>query len=118
MNGPQKRILLLVPTTSYRTRDFLNAAYRLGLDVLLGTDEKQALDEVAGSALTAFDFEDVEKGAEQIEAFAAGQPLDAVVGVDDGSNALAARAAERLGLTSSGFEAVMDARNKHRFRHG
>ncbi len=116
MADEQKRVLLLVPTTSYRTRDFLNAAYLLGLDVVLGTDEKQALEEISDGGLAALDFDDPERGAEQIVALAGERGFEAVIGVDDGSNMLAARASERLGLANNPYAAVLDAKDKHRFR--
>jgi len=109
------RLLLLVPTTSYRTHDFLEAAHRLGVEVVLGSNQRQVLEEVSGATLTV-DLEHPERGAEQVLSFARERPLDAVVSVDDGASAVAARAARALGLPHNPPQAVETARNKHRFR--
>ena len=37
------RILLLLPTGTYRAADFLAAAARLGVDVVVGSEHRQAL---------------------------------------------------------------------------
>ncbi len=57
-----------------------------------------------------------ERGAATIERYAADHPLDAVVGVDDGSTLVAAVAAERLGLPHNPVAAVERSRDKARAR--
>ncbi len=109
------RLLLLVPTTSYRTHDFMEAAHRLGVEVVLGSNQRQVLEEVSGATLTV-DLDNPERGTEQVLSYAAEHPLDAVVSVDDGSSAVAARAAMALGLPHNPPAAVETARNKYRFR--
>ena len=109
------RLLLLVPTTSYRTHDFMAAAHRLGVEVVLGSNQRQVLEEVSGATLTV-DLDNPERGTKQVLSFAAERPLDAVVSVDDGSSAVAARAAKALGLPHNPPQAVETARNKYRFR--
>ena len=37
------RVLLLIPTTSYQTADFLSAAQTLDVDVVVGSNEPQVL---------------------------------------------------------------------------
>ena len=37
------RLLLLIPTTSYRTRDFLGAAERRGVEVAVGLNQDSVL---------------------------------------------------------------------------
>jgi len=39
-----ERVLLLLPTSTYRTRDFLDAAERLGVEVVVGSEETSALE--------------------------------------------------------------------------
>ena len=97
------RVLLLIPTTSYRASDFVNAAYRLGVEVVVGSNRRQAIE---AGATTTIDFRDVAKGARQIAAYARDRPLDAVVGVDDETALLAATASEILGLAHNPPEAV------------
>jgi biotin carboxylase len=106
------RLLLLIPTTSYRTHDFIAAAERLGVEVVVGSDQPSVLAELTGRTL-ALDFDDTEASAAQI---AASGPFDAVVPVDGGGVAVAAAAAARLGLPQNAPEAVRIARNKYYFR--
>ena len=108
------RLLLLIPSASYRGHDFMEAAARLGVDVVVGSDQPLVLAEVSGG-LTV-DFDDLDAGVAEIAAYAAQHPLDAIVAVDGGANGVAARAAEKLGLPHNPSEAVETARNKHRFR--
>ena len=107
------RVLLLIPTTSYRASDFVNAAHRLDVEVVVGSNRRQALE---AGATTTIDFRDVAKGAGQIAAYARERPLDAVVGVDDETALLAATASEALGLAHNPPDAVATAGDKHRFR--
>ncbi len=110
------RLLLLISTTSYRASDFLNAAHRLGVEVIVGSNRRQALEKFSGGGTVTIDFRDLDKGVSQIAALARARPLAAIVGVDDESTGLAALAAAALGLAHNPPEAVAAAANKHRFR--
>ena len=109
-----KRLLLLVPTTSYRVGDFLAAAHRLGVDVAVGSGRPQVL-ERHGRTVTV-DFADPEKGVRQIVAYAGRYPLLAIVPTDDETTHLAALASRALGLPHNTPESVEAAGNKFRFR--
>ncbi|MCH7485926.1 MAG: ATP-grasp domain-containing protein [Proteobacteria bacterium] len=109
-----KRLLLLVPTTSYRVGDFLAAAQRLGVDVAVGSDQPQVL-ESHGRTVTV-DFLDLEKGVRQIVAYAGRYPLLAIVPTDEETTLLAALASRELGLAHNTPESVEAAGNKFRFR--
>jgi biotin carboxylase len=106
------RILLLLPTRTYRTSDFLAAADRLGVDVVVGAERRNALESLAGGGTLRVPLDDIERGASTIEAYAREHPLDGVVGVDDGSIVVAAAAAERLGLPHNPASAVERSRDK------
>ena len=95
------RILLLLPTRTYRTADFLAAADRLGVEVVVGAERRNALESVAGAGTLRVQLDDPARGGATIERYARERRLDAVVGVDDGSTLVAAAAAERLGLPQS-----------------
>ncbi len=110
------RLLLLIPTTSYRTSDFVSAAHRLGVEVVVGSNRRQALEAYSGGGTVKIDFKDVGKGVEQILAYARERPLGAIVGVDDETAALAAAAAAALGLPHNPPASVATAADKHRFR--
>jgi biotin carboxylase len=110
------RLLLLMTTTTYRAHDFLAAARRLGIEVVIGSDRPQALEDLLpGKALT-LDFLHPEVGAQTIVTLAGQRPLDAIVAVDDDGVLIAAMAAEALHLSHNAVAAVYAARNKYRLR--
>jgi len=115
-NPPMTRILLLLPTRTYRTADFLAAADRLGLDVVVGAERRNVLESVAGAGTLRVPLDDPERGAATIERYARDGRLAAVVGVDDGSTLVAAAAAERLGLPHNSVAAVERSRDKAQAR--
>ena len=110
-----KRLLLLMPSTTYRATDFVAAASRLDVELVVGSERRQALERMTGGTAT-FNFRNIDRGVQQIAAFAAKRPLDAIVAVDDEAVILAARAAETLSLPHNRPDAVAATRNKHRFR--
>ena len=110
------RLLLLIPTTSYRVGDFLEAARRLDVEVTVGSDRRQILEEFAEGRTVTLDFGDPERGTRQIVDFARRLPLRAIVATDEETTLLAARASEALGLPHNSPRSVAAAGNKHRFR--
>lgn len=110
------RILLLVPITTYRIGDFLDAAERLGLDVAVGSDQRHVLQEFSGGGTVTIDFKDVDRGTAQIVDYAGTYPLTAIVGIDDETTMVAAKASQALGLRYNAPESVEATRNKYRFR--
>jgi biotin carboxylase len=118
MDDPSKpkRLLLLVPTTSYRIGDFLDAAERLGIDAAVGSDQAQVLEPFSDGRTTTVEFGDLNRGLSQIVAYNARYPLAAIIGVDDETTLLAAMAAEELGLPRNSPDSVNATTNKHLFR--
>ena len=112
----QDRLLLLIPTTSYRVADFLNAAQRLGVDVAVGSNQRQVLEAFADGRTVTINFQDLEKGVREICAYAGDYPLSAVLGVDEETTVLASKASEALGLAHNAPESVEATANKFRFR--
>lgn len=110
------RLLLLVPTTSYRIGDFLAAAERLGAEVTVGSDEREVLEALSGDRALSIDLGDPHAATDRIAEYAGRQPLAAVVGVDQETAVIAARAAQRLGLPHNDPDAVVRAVDKRRFR--
>lgn len=108
------RVLLLVPSASYRASDYLDAARALELQVIVGCDEELLLAGISGSLQLHLD--DPDSAADAIVALDGVTPLDAVVAVDDQGTFIAARAAERLGLRGNHPDAVAAARDKLRMR--
>ena len=112
----QDRLLLLIPTTSYRVADFLNAAHRLGVDVAVGSNQQQVLEAFADGRTVTINFQDLEKGVREICAYARDYPLSAILGVDEETTVLASKASKALGLAHNAPEAVEATANKFRFR--
>lgn len=106
------RILILMSTRTYRAAAFLTAAARLGVEVTVGTEVDQPLSGLAPGATVALDFKRPRVAEQQIAAFAATYPLDAVVGVDDDTTVLAAVTAAALGLPHNSVDSVKAARYK------
>ena len=110
------RVLLLIPTTTYRTSAFLDAATRLELEVVIGCDESQALAPLTPGNSLALDFRDPGKALAQIERMAGEAPFQAVIGVDDKTLVLAAMANQALALPHNSVESVQATRNKYLMR--
>ncbi len=111
-----KRLLLLLPSTSYRAADFLDAAERLGIEVVVGSNERQALESVVPGKTITLDFTDLKESAERAVAFAKDSPLDAVVSADEDAIVLAAMISEALSLPHNPVSAAAAAKDKHRLR--
>ena len=110
------RVLLLLPTRTYRAHDFMEAARRLGVAMVVGTDRQQAFAALFPGSHLRLDFLRPRQAVRAIVAFARSYPLDAVVAVDDDGTLLAAAAAKALGLPHNPVAAVAATRNKHRLR--
>ena len=111
-----QRLLLLLPTTTYRTHDFLDAARTLGVEIVCASEEPSTFEGHAPDNFLTLDFADPDDAAAKVAALAGRRPLAAVVGVDDLTAVAAAAIAERLGLRASGRAAVAAARDKYQMR--
>jgi biotin carboxylase len=101
------RVLLLVPARTYRAADFLLAASRLGLDLVVGSDGALPL---GGRPVVHVDPGDVQDSAARLLARCG--PVDAVVAADTPMLVLAAAVAARMGLAHNPVEAVIAATDK------
>jgi biotin carboxylase len=112
--GGERRLLLLVPTQSYRADDFLAAARRLGVPVVVGTDRCHRIEDAFGPSegLLSLDYRHPDRAVEEIAAEAARRPIGGVVPGDDATALLAAQAAERLGLRRNPPAAARRSANK------
>ncbi len=113
--GPT-RVLLLLPTNTYRAHDFIEAAARLGVLTVVGSERRQALEDIAPATSLTLDLARPEEAAGQIARFAAEHPLKAVIPTDDQTAIVAAVAARRLGLPHNTEEAARAARRKDLLR--
>jgi biotin carboxylase len=110
------RVLLLMPTTSYRARDFIDAAERLGIEVIVGTDRRQALENVLPGHTLTLDFADPQGRLGAILELDREKPLGAVIGVDDETTVMAALTSEALGLPHNPVASARAARDKYETR--
>jgi len=107
---------LLLPTRTYRTEDFIDAARTLGVDLVCASEKPSTMEALAPDSLLTLDFGDPGDAAARVASWTSERPLAAVVGVDDVTAAAAAAIAERLGLRASAPAAVAAARDKYQMR--
>src|SRR2546426_1150489 len=111
MPNSMARLLLLLPTTTYRTQAFVDAATKLGVDLVCASERPSTLEERAPDHLITVDFADPDGAAEALARFARRRPIDAVVAVDDLTTVVAAAVAARLGLRSNPVVAAILGRD-------
>jgi biotin carboxylase len=101
------RVLLLVPARTYRAADFLIAANRMGLDLVVGSDGALPL---GGHPVVHTDPRDPSGSADRLIAHSG--PAAAVVAVDTPMLVLAATVAKRMGLPHNPVDAMAAATDK------
>jgi biotin carboxylase len=106
------RVLLLVPARTYRATDFLVAAGRLGLELVIGSDGALPLSD---RLVVRVDLGDLAASVDRLVA-RCGQ-VDAVVAVDTPMLLLAAATAARMGLPHNPVDAVLASTDKAIQRH-
>ncbi len=114
MIGAVAHVLLILPTSTYRAADFLEAAEALGLELSVASEEAVPL--VDSDRFVEIDCAHPEESAERVAAFAVSRPIDAIVPVDDRGVLIAALAARRLGLPHNPPDAAAATRNKAMLR--
>src|SRR5947209_19324776 len=116
MLRPSPRLLLLLPTVTYRTVAFVEAARRLGAELTVASERPSTFERANPTGLITLDFADPAHAAEQARAFARTHLVHGVVAVDDDTAVVAAAIAEELGLRGNPVAAARAARDKHRQR--
>ena len=106
------RVMLLIPTASWRAPDFMAAADKLGLDVVVASDIDQPLADMYPGRWLTLPYHDPQRGAQAVARYADRFPLDAVVAVDDPGIHVAALASETLELPANRAESVLATRDK------
>ena len=110
------RVLLLIPTTSYKTGDFLRAARKLDVDVTVASEEPSTLEAIDPTGLVTLDFRDPGACARRVAELTKTTAISAVVGVDEDTVVAATAIAEALGLPHNPPSAVAAARHKGAMR--
>jgi biotin carboxylase len=107
-----RRLLLLFTTTGYNGRDFVEAARKLGVAAVLGTDRCHLLEDPWHDGAIPVRFEEPEWAVAEILAFAREHPLHALIPVGDRPAVVAALASQALGLRHNPPQAAAATRNK------
>ncbi|MFN0059602.1 MAG: ATP-grasp domain-containing protein [Planctomycetota bacterium] len=110
------RVLLVVPTSTYRAEDFIATARALNVAVTVASEELSSVAALNPADLIVIDFRDRARARTQALAFHARHPITAVVGVDDRAAPVAGWIADALGLPHHSVAAIEAARNKHKLR--
>jgi biotin carboxylase len=110
------RVLLLLPTSTYRADAFLEAARTLGVEVTLGLERTAVLLDRPQYDWLSLNFSEPARSIEAVLQYARECPVHAVLGVDDSTVILAAQISEALGLPHNPVEAVTIAKNKFLMR--
>lgn len=108
------RVLVVLPSASYRTPDFVAAAESLGVELAVASEEDPPLD--LGQRFVRVDCADPNAAAAAIVSLADRTPIDAVVAADDAGVVTAALASERLGLPHHPPGAAAATRDKLEMR--
>ena len=110
------RLLLLVPTTTYRTEDFVDAARRLDVDLVVAAEKPNTMAAALPDHLLTLPFDDPAAAASLMREYARARPIDAVVPVDDATTVVGAAIGEALGLRANKPAAVSATRDKQSMR--
>lgn len=110
------RLLLVLPSNTYRASAFLDAARRLEVDLTVASDHANVFGASQPNHLLTVDIADPVRAAVTARAFAERTPVSAVFGVDDDTALAAAHIAAALGLRHNSVAACEAARDKHRQR--
>ena len=113
----EPRVLLLLPTRTYRATDFLEAALKLNVEVVVASEEAATTADLSPRHTLVLDFSAPTVATQIIVEFAETYPIAAIVGVDDDTTLLATTASEALGLPHNPVDSAKATRNKYLLRH-
>ena len=108
--------MLVLPSQTYRAKEFLDAATRLGVDVVSASDTVQAMAASSPGRFLVLPLQDPKAAARIVDRFAKKTPIDAIIAVDDESALTAAYAAEQLGIAKNPPSAIEATRDKAKMR--
>ena len=122
MNSPSgsaaggARLLLLASKMGYQTRGFAEAAKRLGIGVVIGSDRCHQLDDPWSDGAIPLHFEQPEQAAARLAEAVRERGVRSILALGDGQTVTAAYAARMLGLRYNSPESVENCRSKLRQR--
>ena len=107
-----KRILLLFTTTGYNAQDFIEAARKLNIKVIPGTDRCDVLDDPWKDGALPLRFTRPSEAAQKIMDYARNHPIDAIISVGDSTTIAGALATRKLRLIGNSPESVKSCHSK------
>ena len=110
------RILLLLPTRTYRATDFLEAALKLDVEVVVASEAAATTADLSPRQSLVLDITAPTVATQTILEFADTYPITAIVGVDDDTTLLATTASAALGLPHNPVASAKATRDKYRLR--
>lgn len=113
--GLPRRLLLLLTARTYRAPAFIQAAERLGIEVVKGISMHHQLADYWHYPL-ALHYDDLTASVATILEYNRRHPLGAIIAVDDSGALVAAEASGALGLAHNSPESAAAARDKHIMR--
>ena len=112
----QPRLLLLASKLGYQTRGFAEAARRLGIEVLIGSDRCHQLEDPWGDGAVPLHFDQPQQAAGRLVDAVRTRPAQGILALGDRQTVTAAYAARVLGLRYNSPESVERCRSKLRQR--
>jgi predicted ATP-grasp superfamily ATP-dependent carboligase len=109
-------LLLLASKLGYQTRSFAEAARRLGVGVIIGSDRCHQLEDPWADEAVPLHFEDARNAAARLAAAVHQKKIGAILALGDRQTATAAHAACLLNLPYNSPESVENCRSKLRQR--
>lgn len=114
LNPHMPTVAVILPTTTYRAKDFISAAESLGVDLIVVSNEAPPFD--MGDRYLRIDCSDPIAAAEAIARKGESVDIDGIVAADDQGVMVAAEASALLGLAGNPPEAAAATRDKARMR--
>ncbi len=108
------RVLVVLPSQTYRASDFIKAGEELGIDLIVASEADPPID--MGDRYLQIDCDDPEGATDAIVAAGDSIPIDGIVAADDAGVIVAALAGTRLGLIANDPAAARASRDKARQR--
>lgn len=104
------RIVVILPSSTYRASEFVKAGSELGVELIVASEGDPPIE--MGDRYIQIDCSDVDAAAARIVALGDISPIDGVVAADDKGVVVAAVAGQKLGLPSNDPDAARATRDK------
>ena len=106
------KVLFVIPDKSYKSQDFVNAAKKLNLEIVIVTDSTQASEQLGAKNIFSTDFNNIDKKLLKTIP----KDVDLVLPVDHSSVTFASILSEALSTKGNKTESVQNCLDKERTR--